>query len=368
MRALFLFLLLSLCGGAAEAADSPAWRVTEVAGPVRVVHSGLVLAAARGGQLAAGDVVSTGPGGRAVLVRGQEYVIVSPGTQVRLPGAAEPRGLVQMIEDYGRALFRIERKSTPHFAVRTPYAVALVKGTVFTVEVTDKGSSVAVTEGRVEVSSPFGGDARMVLAGNVAVVARDAPAQVQVSPAAGPDPEAVAVAAARDAEEGSGESTGTNEEKQAARAPEPHRDAGPRLDYALDGPDAASPGGHGGNRHAPAPAPALALASLNDIDPVHGKSASAPGQNKPAPIPTPVPTPAVTPVPAPTPVPTPAPAPVPSPSLTPAPTPAPAPAPVPTPAPVPAPAAGPAPTPAPAPAPPPAPAPVPGSNSGPGSN
>jgi ferric-dicitrate binding protein FerR (iron transport regulator) len=192
MRALFLFLLLGLWGGAAAAAEAPPWRVTETAGPVRVVHSGLVLAAARGGQLAAGDIVSTGPGGRAVLVRGREYVIVSPGSRVRLPAAAEPRGFVQMVEDYGRALFRIERKSTPHFAVRTPYAVALVKGTVFTVEVTEKGSTVTVTEGRVEVSSPFGGDSRMVLAGNVAVVARDKPGEVRVRPAERTDPEAVA--------------------------------------------------------------------------------------------------------------------------------------------------------------------------------
>src|SRR3954466_14871539 len=120
MRALFLIGLLTLWSGAAAAAEAPAWRVTETAGPVRVAHSGLILAAVRGGQLSAGDVVATGPGGRAVLVRGPEYVIVSPGSRGRLPAVAEPRGFVQMIEDYGRALFRIERKSTPHFAVRTP--------------------------------------------------------------------------------------------------------------------------------------------------------------------------------------------------------------------------------------------------------
>lgn len=84
LRALFVFLLLS---SQAALAAAPLWRVTETAGPVQVRHGGRTAAAVRGATLDPGDVVTTGRGGRAVLVRGQEYVIVSAGTRLRLPAA-----------------------------------------------------------------------------------------------------------------------------------------------------------------------------------------------------------------------------------------------------------------------------------------
>lgn len=98
-------------------------------------------------------------------MRGQEYVIVAARTRLRLPAVAEERGIVQLLQDWGRATFRIEKKSTPHFGVKTPYLVALVKGTVFTVTADSKGAEVTVEEGRVEVGTPDGTVRRLVDAG-----------------------------------------------------------------------------------------------------------------------------------------------------------------------------------------------------------
>ena len=161
------FLFFSALGWSecCHAAPPANWVVTEAAGSVQVHRAGHEASIARGTVLSPGDVVTTGAASRAVLVRGQEYVIVSPATRLRLPETEESRGLIQIVEDYGRAMFRIEKKSTPHFGVRSPYLVALVKGTTFTVTVDREGADVAVQEGRVEVATLDGSARELVSAG-----------------------------------------------------------------------------------------------------------------------------------------------------------------------------------------------------------
>jgi hypothetical protein len=169
MRALFALLLL-LWSPAAFAQAVP-WRVTEAAGQVEVRRGAQLAAARRGAVVAPGDLVTTGANGRAVLVRGRDFVIVSPRTQLRVPGAQEEQGgVIRMLQTSGRAQYRIERQAAPHFGVRTPHLVALVKGTVFTVDVSEDGATVAVTEGRVEVATLSGEMRQMVEPGFAAGV------------------------------------------------------------------------------------------------------------------------------------------------------------------------------------------------------
>ena len=341
LRALVVLLLF---WSHAAFAQVPLWRVTEAAGAVQVQNGGRTAAATRGATLRPGDVVTTGADGRAVLVRGQEYVIVAARTRLRLPAAAEERGIVQMIQDWGRATFRIEKKATPHFGVKTPYLVALVKGTTFTVTADSKGAEVAVEEGRVEVGTPDGTVRRMVAAGMAAGIASAQPGQIRMQPAA-----AAAGAASSEAARGC--------------ANDGLRGCGPRLDYepvevadSLSGPGARTPAGPGAAADATLNAPlTTALLELGATPP---GPAPAPASD-PVPTPTPAPSPAPTPAPAPVPTPAPTPAPAPEPAPAPAPTPAPAPAPAPTPAPAPEPAPAPAPAPVPAPAPEPVPLPAP---------
>jgi hypothetical protein len=157
---------LLLAFGASAAAQVPEWRVSEVSGDVRIVENGRGRAATRGALLASGSTIATAARARAVLVRGEEYVVVSPGSRLRVPDQPQGRdGIIQMLADWGTALFRIERQATPHFGVQTPYLAAVVKGTVFTVTVGEAGSSVQVTEGVVEVSTLDGGAVEMIRPG-----------------------------------------------------------------------------------------------------------------------------------------------------------------------------------------------------------
>ncbi len=171
MRKMILGLApaILMMGTAAQAAP-PAWKVSEVSGRVQLSESGRSRAAVRGALLSSGATITTAPGARAVIVRGEEFVVISPNTRLRVPEAAEADGIMQIIEDFGTALFKIKKKSTPHFGVKTPYLAAVVKGTTFTVTVGAEGGTVQVTEGAVEVSTLDGGATDLVTPGAIAMV------------------------------------------------------------------------------------------------------------------------------------------------------------------------------------------------------
>jgi hypothetical protein len=149
------------------AASTKAWQISESTGSVSVESNGQVRTGARGMALKAGDAVSTGSTGRAVIVRGGEYVIVSPKSRVRITKPEESGAITQIFQSIGSALFKIEKKETPHFGVKTPYLAAVVKGTTFNVTVTANGATVQVTEGRVEVSTLDGGASDLIVPGRI---------------------------------------------------------------------------------------------------------------------------------------------------------------------------------------------------------
>ena len=162
--------LAAMSSAAMAAPATPGWKVSEVSGDVRVVENGRPRAAVRGALLASGSMVVTGARARAVIVRGGEFVVVSPNSRLRLAPPEQQGGIIQAIVEFGTSLFRIEHKAAPHFGVQTPYLAAVVKGTTFTVTVGDDGSSVQVTEGAVEVSTLDGGAADLIRPGMIASV------------------------------------------------------------------------------------------------------------------------------------------------------------------------------------------------------
>ncbi|MFZ4748124.1 MAG: FecR domain-containing protein [Sphingomonas sp.] len=151
-------------------AGVPSWTMSESSGQVTVASSGLVRVASRGATLSVGDVITTGAKGRAVIVRGQEYLVVAPNSRIRVADPAKSGGMTQIIEQIGNVVFKIKKMATPHFAVETPFLAAVVKGTTFSVTVTESGASVQVIEGRVEVETRDGGARHLVLPGDIGSV------------------------------------------------------------------------------------------------------------------------------------------------------------------------------------------------------
>lgn len=169
MRYLISLALLAFAAPSI-AATAPQWKVTQAAGDVRVLQGAKARPARAGSLVPAGAAISTGSNARAIIVRGQEFIVLSPGTQLRLPGVSQQTGLVQIIQEFGSALFKIEKKSTPHFGVKTRYLVAVVKGTTFRVDASGNRASVAVTEGEVQVSTNDRKSSTLLTPGQEAVV------------------------------------------------------------------------------------------------------------------------------------------------------------------------------------------------------
>lgn len=163
MKLVRLLLALMLVWAPPALAQAPSWVVGDAGGTAQLRRNGTVQPLRRGLRLQPGDTIATGANGRVSLARGREFIVVSPGTRLTIPTAAQQNGgRTQIIQHIGRARFSIERRATPHFGVRTPHLAALVRGTVFTVTVDDRGCRVAVTEGQVEVATHGGGARELV--------------------------------------------------------------------------------------------------------------------------------------------------------------------------------------------------------------
>lgn len=163
MNLVRVFLALVLLWSQPALAQVPSWSVTDAGGVSELHRNGKVQPLRRGLQLQPGDTIATGANGRASLARGREFVVVSPRTRLVIPTAAQQGGgVTQIIQQIGRAIFDIQRKATPHFGVRTPHLAMVVRGTVFTVTVDEKGCRVVVSEGRVEVATHDGGARELV--------------------------------------------------------------------------------------------------------------------------------------------------------------------------------------------------------------
>ncbi|MEL6530078.1 MAG: FecR domain-containing protein [Pseudomonadota bacterium] len=165
--------MVALLASTSALAATPDWRVSEVSGSVTIARSGKVLNARQDTTLRPGDVIRTGKKGRAVLVRGKEFVVVSPDAKLKVAVPEETGPVTQFFQYLGNALFKIEKKSTPHFGVKTPYLAAVVKGTTFNVSVGSDRSSVQVTEGAVEVATGNDLEAALITPGLIGYVDAD---------------------------------------------------------------------------------------------------------------------------------------------------------------------------------------------------
>ena len=162
--------LLALCAGLPALADpAPQWKLVQRVGEVWITSDKFQpVALSPNDSIPEKSVIVTGAKGRVILSRGYEQIILQPNTRLIIP---ETKGKTTRLEQSrGSALFRVERKTLPHFRVDTPYLAAVVKGTVFLVNVSDKAASVRVSEGAVSVASNKGAAVTLVKPGMFAEV------------------------------------------------------------------------------------------------------------------------------------------------------------------------------------------------------
>ena len=168
-----------LCSTSAFAQAGP-WIVTEKTGDVFVGQSGITKVAIKGNSLTEGDSVKTGKTGRAVITRGEQFMVISPNSHIRIANPKDDGYLTQIIEYFGSVLFNVDKKKDKHFEVKTPYMAAVVKGTTFNIVVGPEGSTVQVTEGAVEVATLDGGARELLTPGNIGLVESSDPFSLNI--------------------------------------------------------------------------------------------------------------------------------------------------------------------------------------------
>jgi len=154
-------------------AQTGPWTVSDARGDVVIRDGDSRRNAYSGARLPAGTLLTTGEKSSAILVRGREFVTLRANSQIRIPAVRGERSVVQVIQDFGSALFDVGKQKNPHFGVDTPYLAAVVKGTTFAITVGAQGATLQVTEGVVEVATLDGEARDLVFPGSVALVEAD---------------------------------------------------------------------------------------------------------------------------------------------------------------------------------------------------
>lgn len=180
-----LILLGVLFGSAFIAMSSPVmagelWTVVSTSGDAVIERAGFQpVSASSDRRIEPGDRVETGRDGRVVLRKGSSTIVVAPNSAIQIP--AENTDLfTRIFQQIGTSLFKVDRRSSPHFEVQTPHLVAVVKGTTFTVKAGRGFDTVHVVEGAVGVAAANGANSVLIRPGETARVGAGADGSVTV--------------------------------------------------------------------------------------------------------------------------------------------------------------------------------------------
>ena len=168
-----LAVFVLFCTNATAIADdnNDVWHVSNAFGNVWVTVGGVQQASLSHSRiLKPGDSIQTGQNGRALLVHGEEYMLISPNSAIEIPRETKQGLQTTVIQRAGSIVLEVEKRNVKHFEVETPQLAALVKGTRFRVTVEKDGSYVDVLRGQVEVSDLKSGQYALVQPGQTAKV------------------------------------------------------------------------------------------------------------------------------------------------------------------------------------------------------
>ena len=220
MRNLLLGLLaaavLAITGGTAFADD---WTVTRLRGTVEQMVDGQWQPLERGSVVPDTRKIFTRSNGHATLVRGNEAIALGPNTQIEIHDQGGRKPFTTILQYAGVLTVEAEVRNVQHFAVRTAYLAAVVKGTRFTVTARSNGGSVEVQRGEVSVEDKQSAETVLIVAGQKAKVAKGGGLTVSGKPKAGAKPAAPAQSTGQgksNGDNGNGHQSGDNSGSQSS--------------------------------------------------------------------------------------------------------------------------------------------------------
>jgi hypothetical protein len=152
MRLSFIQTLLAIAGLSASLANAGTEQisVTRTSGAVTAIANGVGVAARVGAKLTPPVTITTGADGAVHLEQNSAALDIGPNSIVELRDTLSGAAVLQR---GGRVMYTVRPRKSRDFSVETPYLVAVVKGTVFTVAVADAATQVTLVEGSVELQS-----------------------------------------------------------------------------------------------------------------------------------------------------------------------------------------------------------------------
>ena len=163
---------------------TPAARVAEAAGDVRVARGQKTFTAYAGFPLKTGDWLLTGSNGTAAVAFPGELTRVAVGTNAELGLVSTAPGK-QLRFLAGTLRASVARQSASHpMLLRTPTARAEVLGTKFDLNVRASGTRLAVEEGRVLFATTNDESGVVIEASQAAVVMAGEPVTLEITPLA----------------------------------------------------------------------------------------------------------------------------------------------------------------------------------------
>lgn len=113
--------------------------------------------------------VSTGRDGSADLKQGTTLVNVGPDTVLDFPAPERDVDFDRIVQSQGNAFYDVGKRESRKLRVETPYLVAVIKGTQFSVSVQEDSTSISLVEGSLEILSTDGGASVDIEAGEIAM-------------------------------------------------------------------------------------------------------------------------------------------------------------------------------------------------------
>lgn len=152
-------VLFATIATALAVAGTPAWAteitVTSTSGQVALLERGHSVAAVVGATLTLPVEVHTGSDGNIDLQQLGSKLHIGPNSTIAMPDAGPQGSMVDKIkQSAGYVLYNIKSRKTQPLSVETPYLVAVVKGTMFTIAVQEHAAEVALMEGSLDISAP----------------------------------------------------------------------------------------------------------------------------------------------------------------------------------------------------------------------
>lgn len=144
----------------AEKIDPFFFKIQFLLGDVKISDAAGDRTAVPGDQLKINDVITTGKKAAADLVFGTSGVIrVNQNSRVTIASIADKAGSETVMDmDNGRLFLTLSKLEGTKFNVKTPTAVASVRGTSFTVAAGGRGAKLSVINGTVAVNPVLDGN------------------------------------------------------------------------------------------------------------------------------------------------------------------------------------------------------------------